>query len=342
MKEPTRILIIEDKTADADLAKHAIRKVLEDCKFQVVETREDFLNALEVFQPEVILSDYSLPRFDGMKAIELAVQYAPLTPLIIWTGSIGEDVAVECMKAGANNYVLKDNLKRLAPAVIHALEERQLLLERKLAEETIQNREQRFRALIENGLDDISLLASDGTLLWESPSIVRNLSYAPGTYVGRNIFELMHPDDMEWTQKQYLELIQEPGRREKGEFRLRRADGTWRWMEAIATNMLSEPSVNAIVINYRDVTERKQAEEALRDSEKRFRALIEHGLDSISLLRADGTLIWESPSAIRLLDYAPDEYMGQNIFTLMHPDDLKWTSGNVRPTRPGTWQPWTR
>src|ERR1044072_5442181 len=111
MKKPNRILIAEDKALDADLAKHTIQKVLKDCEFQVVETREDFLTALQVFQPEVILSDYSLPRFDGMKALRLGLNHAPLTPLIIWTGSISEDVAVECMKAGANNYVLKENIK---------------------------------------------------------------------------------------------------------------------------------------------------------------------------------------------------------------------------------------
>src|SRR6266511_2732066 len=158
MKEAIRILIVEDKPSDAELAKYTIQKVLKDCEFQIVETRKDFLNALEVFQPDVILSDYSLPRFDGMKALKLVLEHAPLTPLIIWTGSISEDVAVECMKAGANNYVLKENIKRLAPAVIHALEERQLLLERKQAEDELQNSEQRFRALIENGLDNISLL----------------------------------------------------------------------------------------------------------------------------------------------------------------------------------------
>ena len=325
MKQPNRILIVEDKAVDADLAKHTIQKVLKDCEFQVVETSEDFLTALQIFQPELILSDYSLPRFDGMKALRLALNHAPLTPLIIWTGSISEDVAVECMKAGANNYVLKDNLKRLAPAVIHALEERQLLLERKQAEEIIQNSEQRFRALIENGLDNISLLRADGALIWESPSATSMLGYAPNEFVGHDIFSLMHPDDLDWTRDLYTKLIQEPGGHRRGTFRLLRSDGAWHWVDAIATNMLNEPGVNAIVINYRDVTERKQVEEALQASEKRFRALIENGLDSISLLRANGTLIWESPSAIRLLDYAPDEYIGQNIFMLIHPDDLKWT-----------------
>src|SRR5687767_7993196 len=363
MKKPVRILIVEDKPDDADLAKYEIRSLLSDCEFQVVETRERFVQALETFQPDVVLSDYTLPRFDGMKALKLTLQHAPLTPFIIWTGSISEDAAVECVKAGANNYILKDNLKRLGPAILRALEEKELLAarrqtepkyqsifensmdgvfqstpegrylslnpamarlygyaspkemiesirniatqiyvepekrslfvsllesqdsvenfearnyrkdgsiiwtstsahivrdqdgkilyyegflqdisQRKRVEEDLQTSEKRFRALIENGLDDISLLAVDGTLLWESPSTIRNLGYAPNEYVGRNIFEIMHPEDLEWTRNTYVKLLQEPGARRKGIFRLRRADGTWRWVEAIATNMLGEPS----------------------------------------------------------------------------------------------------
>jgi PAS domain S-box-containing protein len=381
MKKPVRILIVEDKPDDADLAKHEIRRILSDCEFQVVETPEGFLQALETFHPDVVLSDYTLPRFDGMKALKLTLQHAPLTPLIIWTGSISEDAAVECVRAGANNYILKDNLKRLTPAILRALEEKELLVaqkqaeqryqgifensmegifqsspqgrflslnpamarlygyaspqemiesvqdiptqiyvepenraafmslldsknsvenfearnyrkdgsviwtstsartvrdlegkilyyegflqditQRKTVEDALQQSEKRFRALIENGLDDISLIAMDGTLLWESPSTIRNLGYEPNEYVGRNIFEIMHPEDLERTRSTYVKLLQEPGSRQRGTFRLRRADGTWRWVEAIATNMLGEPSVNAIVINYRDITEQKQAD----------------------------------------------------------------------------------
>ena len=94
MKKPVRILIVEDKPDEADLAQDEIRRILHDCEFQVVETRAEFIQALEAFPPDVVLSDYTLPRFDGRKALKLTLQNAPLTPLIIWTGSIGEDAAV--------------------------------------------------------------------------------------------------------------------------------------------------------------------------------------------------------------------------------------------------------
>jgi len=318
MKEVTRILIVEDKSADADLAKLAIQKVLKDCIFQVVETREDFLTALENFRPTLILSDYTLPRFDGMKALQLALKHTPLTPLIIWTGSISEDIAVECMKAGANNYILKDNIKRLGPALIHALEERQLLLERKQAEEALHNSEKRFRALIENGLDNISLLEADGTLIWESPAAIRMLEYAPDEYVGYDIFALMHPDDLAWTRDLYAKLIQEPGSHKRGTFRLRRADGTWRWVDAIVTNMLNDPSVNAIVVNYRDVTEQRQAEEALRESQSKYQNLVETSHDLIWSVDAEGKITFLNRAAREIYGREPEELIGHSFFEIMN------------------------
>ena len=149
------------------------------------------------------------------------------------------------------------------------------LTERKQAEAAVQASEQRFRALIENGLDNISLLAADGSLLWESPAVFRTLGYAPDQFVGRNTFELIHPEDLDRTRNLLAELVREPGSRQRGSFRLRHSDGTWRWVEAVVTNLLSERSVAAIVVNYRDVTERKQAEEALTESEQRYRLLFE-------------------------------------------------------------------
>jgi PAS domain S-box-containing protein len=149
------------------------------------------------------------------------------------------------------------------------------ITERKLAEERVKLNESRFRAMIENGLDFISLLDAQGNLLWESPSASNLLGYHYQEFVGRNIFELMHPDDMEWTKNQFAEVAKQTGNRQSGIFRLRHADGTWHWVEAIATNMLDEPSINAIVINYHDMTERKLHELELEAESMLAQALSE-------------------------------------------------------------------
>lgn len=344
MSEPVRILIVEDAPTDFQLAQREIRKVVNECVFQQVQTREDFLRALDVFQPDLILSDYQMPHLDGMSALQLAQEHAKLTPFIIWTGTVGEDVAVELMRAGAANYILKENIKRLGFAVVHALEERRLLLEHKRAEETVHHNEKRFRALIENGRDNISLLAVDGTLLWESPATVRSLGYAQDKFLGHNIFELMHPDDLKWISDLYVKLVQEPGSRQDGDFRLRHRDGSWRWMEATVTNMLNEPGVNAIVANYRDITERRQAEEELHRSEERYRLLFENNplpmwtydLKALSFLAVND-------AAVEKYGYTRQEFLQMTIADIRPPEEVSRLIEDVarqRPTlqRSGEWR----
>ncbi len=122
MDEAIRVLLIEDLSTDAELAEREVRQVLARCAFRCVETREEYLTALETFRPNLILSDYKLPQFDGLAALQLAQEHAPGIPFILVTGSMDEDTAVESMKAGAWDYVIKEHIKRLGPAVLGALD----------------------------------------------------------------------------------------------------------------------------------------------------------------------------------------------------------------------------
>ena len=441
MNDKTRILIVEDLVSDYELAQREIRKVVKNPSFKRMDNQTTLLKVLADFQPDLIISDYNLPDFNGMDVLKLVRENAPLTPLIIWTGSISEDVAVECMKAGANNYVLKENLKRLGPAVVHALEEGQLQMERRQAEEksrvifenspvgifqstpdgrfisvnpamariygysspedmiqsiadvasqvyadpadrheftklfeeqdivegfegknlrrdgtpfwtvtsarairseseqilyyegflqdittrkeaeqALINSESRFRGLTENGLDSISLLAADGTLLWVTPSMTRILDHNPEDFLGRNMFEIMHPEDKGWAYDLFLRLAREAGSREHRSFRLRHADGTWRWVEAVITNMLDEPGVNAIVVNYRDVTDRKNAEQALQESEERFRLIAQNAEDILLTMDMDLRLTYVSPAVERALGYMADEILSSTPEQFLTPE----------------------
>ena len=144
MSEIIKILIAEDVPTDADLCEREVRKVLGSCRFQVVDNRQAYLAALGEFQPDLILSDYSMPGFDGLSALRLAQEYSPDTPFIIVTGSVSEDVAAESMKAGAWDYIIKEHIKRLGPAVVNALEKKQTLITKRKAED---EREAAYQAL---------------------------------------------------------------------------------------------------------------------------------------------------------------------------------------------------
>lgn len=136
----TRILMVEDLSTDAELNEREVRRVLPASEFMRVETREGFLAALASFRPDIILSDYKLPFFDGMSALKLAMEQAPDTPFIIVTGSMNEETAVDSMKAGAWDYVIKEHIKRLGPAVINGIEQQLLRLERKRAEDELKDK----------------------------------------------------------------------------------------------------------------------------------------------------------------------------------------------------------
>ncbi len=154
--------------------------------------------------------------------------------------------------------------------------------------------ELRFRALVESSSDGIALMSAEGVILYANPSITRILGYPVGEFVGRNGLTLVHPDDLERVEDVLAELVREPRARLATECRARHEDGSWRWMEATGTNLLDDPSVGALVVNYHDITERKQSEEALREANEKLtfwaRQLERHNRE-LSLIREMGEML---------------------------------------------------
>lgn len=142
-----RILVLEDSPAHVELTEHVLRHSGLDFAFSAVDTREGFEAELRRQKPDLILSDYSLPGFDGSAALEIAKQMAPDVPFIFVTGTLGEEVAIETLKQGATDYVLKTRLNRLVPAVRRALREAQERRERHRAEEKLRRSHEQLRAL---------------------------------------------------------------------------------------------------------------------------------------------------------------------------------------------------
>jgi PAS domain S-box-containing protein len=193
-------------------------------------------------------------------------------------------------------------------------------IRRRRAEETLQESERRFRALIEHSTDVATMFDSQGMIVYASPSIERLMGYTPEEMLGQNRMTFIDPDQYGDTADAFANLLQEPGKFVTVQRRVRHKDGSWRWLEVIATNWLDEPAVRAVVANLRDITERRQAEESLRESERRFRALIEHSSDVAMMFDGQGTILYVSPAVERLLGYRPEEMVGRHRLTFIDPD----------------------
>ena len=181
--------------------------------------------------------------------------------------------------------------------------------ERKRAAEALGKSEERFRALTQNSSDIVTLLGTDGTVRYQSPSIEHILGYRPEELVGENIFDYVHPEDVERAQGKFAEGLAEPDLHPSAQYRFRHKDGSWRHLESVGSNLLGDSTVGEFVVNSRDVTERVWAEERLRQAEVRYRTLVER-MPAVTYVQEIGgpeSAIYMSPQIETLTGYSPEE-----------------------------------
>ena len=182
------------------------------------------------------------------------------------------------------------------------------------AEEALGEGEARlFRYMVRNSSDLITLVGAEGTIRYASPALGRILGYGPEERAGGSIFDLLHPEDVAGTRELFAEGLRRPGVPLKIEVRQRHKDGSWRHVEVTGTNLLDDPSTGAVVLSSRDVTDRKRAEEALRESEARFRAIFEQSSDALLVHDGAGMMVDCNPEACRSLGYSREELLSLSV-----------------------------
>ena len=254
---------------DAELLEYELQRARVVFEARRVDSRDTFLEALTGFAPDVILADYTLPGFDGMTALRLAQAAAPVTPFIVVTGSINEETAVGCMRAGASDYLLKNNLARIGPAIEAALERERARAERRAAEAALRQSEANLRAIFHNAVQDFVLLDRAGTVLTLNKAASNWANWVTGQEVseGDVLVELLPPTIAEEWTGFFAEAL--AGRMVTLERKVTNPAGADRWFEAHLIPVVADDGgVIGVCLSVVNIDERKRTEENLRRVER--------------------------------------------------------------------------
>ncbi len=317
MTEELRILLLEDVGDDAELIKRELRKGNLAFTSRRVYTSNEYMRELQEFAPHIVISDFTLGEFNALDALALLQKHAPELPFILVTGSQSEEVAVACIREGADDYILKSSLTRLPSAVLGALKKKEIERERTRVETALRRSEEHFRALIEHSSDIITIISREGLISYESPSLERVLGYKPEELIGQNAFELIHPQDVPVVVDALTRPSGRTGRHRSIEYRIRHKNGSWRVLETLGADLFDEPEVAGIIINSRDITERKQAEEQIREQA----ALLDKAQDAILVYDLETRIGFWNKSAERLYGWLADEVVGLNVDQVLNKSD---------------------
>jgi len=269
----------------------------------------------------------TLPQSDNARTLSAGVEFAALlivSLLFIWLANTLD--LYEQLQRAAGFPVTSTSLDEIILTVVvltlatalfafrrWQVAETEISL-RQAAETALLSREKRFMALIANSSDAISLLSANGELIYDSPAAPGMLGYESGALVGKNLFQLIHAEDVDESRRIFHDLIAKPSERAFHTLRFLHQDGSWRWIEIVGSNLLAEPAVEAIVFNYRDVTESKRAQSELLQSEERFRLVVESVADyAILMLDPTGRVATWNLGAERIKGYTAEEIIGQHF-----------------------------
>jgi len=195
MNEELKILFVEDTDADFELAGMELYRNEITYEHMRVENSDDFKKALSEFKPDLVISDYSLPQFNGMQALKISKDYDASLPFIILTGTLNEEIAVECMKAGATDYVIKEHIGKLSFAVREALRYRSAMHEKASAEKALFESELRYRTIFENNYAIMLLIDSqDGKIIDANPAASDYYGYSHIELINKYLFDISNLD----------------------------------------------------------------------------------------------------------------------------------------------------
>lgn len=328
--KPLRIVYLEDNPNDQKLVARALKKAGLTCECRFVDRLPEFLTELSECEPDAILCDYRLPGYDTLAALRAAQELRPGVPFIFLSGTVAEERAVECLLAGATDYVLKDNLDRLGMVVVRAVNESEIRAAHQSAQAALRKSEERARLLFEYAPDAFYLIDLAGRFLDGNRAAEEVVGYRREELIGKSFLDLELLDaSQRGCATESLARCAQGQATGPEEYRLRRKNGSLVTVE-IRTYPVEIQGQMLVLGIARDVTGRKQAEVELRQSEERLRAVWEHSIDGMRLTDSRGRIIAVNEAYCRLVKLPRERLLGE-LFTVAY--DESGTNGMLETYR---------
>lgn len=302
-QEPCRLLIVEDNTTDYELMLRELHKADPRLEARRVISETGFLAELRAFTPHLVCTDFRLPGFTGLDIVRLAHEHAPLVPVIVVTGTLSEEDAADSIKAGASDYVVKERLFRLVPAISGALEKRWEKEALREAQLRLERSESRALALLNAISDGVVLLDRDGFVLETNQPYAEFLGRAPDRLLGKCIWGLLPADQTEVCHSLVAQCFAEgkPARREVRHGKV--------WLDLRVQPVYSpEGRAERVALFRRDITEHKRT---LAELELLGMAIAQ-GDESYLITDPKGTILYVNPAFEKMTGYAASETVGRN------------------------------
>lgn len=292
MSEDLNLLLVEDYEDDAFLLVRELEKGGFKARWERVDTPLDLAHALENNGWDIVIADYSLPGFSGLEALKIIKEKGYDYPLIMVSGAVGEEMAVEAMRAGAHDYILKDKLTRLVPAIKRELGEAKIRAEVRRAENALRESEQRFQDIVANTGDWIWEVDANGAYTYSSPASKKVLGYEPIEVLGKHFYDFFLPEEREELRTKAFEVFKSKKPFKNFLNNNIRKDGS---IVILETSGVPITGFNGELLGYRgadrDITKRVMAEKALKESEGRLQAILDNTSAAVFLKDIEGRFI---------------------------------------------------
>jgi PAS domain S-box-containing protein len=322
MAESLKIVLVEDNPVDADLVEFELQKAKLNYDIEKIDNRDDFIHMLVKFKPDVILSDFNLLDFDGLEALAIAKKTCIETPFILVTGNLDEETAVNCIKLGAWDYILKDKLTRLVPAIKNALKLKAEIGEKQHALDELKKSEAKYQDLYDNAPDMfLSVDEKTGIITNCNKTLLEELGYSMEEFVGKEIFEFYTPEAKRYAKEVLLPQFYAAGLLKGVELQVIKRNGSV--IDVSLTNSAVYDEDGDIIHSrsiWRDITEKKKTELTLKKSEEKYRAMLEANQDIVIIKSPDNRISYMNLAAkIKSKDHDITDNCYEALFGLSGP-----------------------